>query len=122
MWPGQICTKSCFGLECSCALAVFTFAAENVLFLAFPHHERSQGVAMMIRAKLMFLGKATVIAIAIGTLFVWAEFCNDLPRPLRLPTLIGGAITASWAAATAALLIASSCWQRFDFAFDIPPE
>ncbi len=104
------------------ALAVLTFAAENVLFLAFPHHERSQGVAMMIRAKLMFLGKATVIAIAIGMLVVWAEFCNDLPPALRLPTLIGGAIAATWATATAALLIASSCWRRFDFAFDIPPE
>ena len=45
------------------ALAVFTFAVENALFLAFPHHERAEGIAMMVRAKLTFLGKATVIAV-----------------------------------------------------------
>ena len=32
------------------ALAVFTFAMENALFLAYPHHERAEGIGMMIRA------------------------------------------------------------------------
>ncbi len=105
------------------ALAVFTFATENALFLAYPHHERSEGVAMMIRAKLTFLGKATVIAIALGLLVTWAILCrNHLPQPLVETSFVGGAILATWLLAFVALLAATFCWKRFDLACDTPPE
>ena len=42
------------------ALAVFTFALENALFLAYPHRQRSQGIAMVLRTKLTFLGKVDI--------------------------------------------------------------
>ena len=78
------------------ALAVFTFAAENALFLAYPHHQGSEGVAMMVRAKLTFLGKATVIAIAVGLLVAWATICRYwFPDPLVDPMLVIGAVAAT---------------------------
>jgi hypothetical protein len=105
------------------ALAVFTFAAENALFLAYPHHERSEGIAMMIRAKLTFLGKATVIAMALGLLVIWSVCCRTyLPHSLANPTFVTGAIAATWGLAGAAIVAATSCWRRFDLACDTPPE
>lgn len=103
------------------ALAVLTFACENALFLAYPHHEQAEGIAMMIRAKLTFLGKGTVMVVALGLLFGWALFCRGLPAPLVQPLFIGGAIVASWLAAAAALAVATWCWRRFDTSLDVPP-
>lgn len=104
------------------ALALFTFAAENAMFLAYPHHEHAEGVAMMIRAKLAFLGKATVIAIALGMLVAWAVWCRgSLPESIAGVVFVVGAAVASWAAAVIALLVAKSCWKRYDLCHDIPP-
>ena len=105
------------------ALAVFTFAAENALFLAYPHHERSEGVAMMVRAKLTFLGKATVIAIALGVLVTWATVCRRcLPESWVDPALVIGAVAATWGVAAASIVAATKCWRRFDLACDTPPQ
>jgi hypothetical protein len=105
------------------ALAVFTFAAENALFLAYPHHERSEGVAMMVRAKLTFMGKATVIAMSLGILVAWASICRLwLPERWADPTFVIGAVAATWAIAAASIIVATSCWRRFDLAYDTPPE
>jgi hypothetical protein len=105
------------------ALSVFTFAVENALFLAYPHHERSEGVAMMIRAKLTFLGKASVIALALGLLAAWSILCRDsLPGPIATATYVTGALTATWAIAAIGLAAATACWRRFDLACDLPPE
>ena len=104
------------------ALAVFTFASENALFLAFPHHQHTQGLAMMVRAKLTFMGKATVIAIAVGLLGGWAIACGQLPSPLAGPCLVSGAIAASWIAAVLSIAACTLCWRRFDLALDVPPE
>ncbi len=105
------------------ALAVFTFAAENALFLAYPHHERSEGVAMMVRAKLTFLGKATVIAIALGLLVAWVTLCRSLlPESIAAAAFVMGALAATWTIAAAAVIAATFCWQRFDLAGDTPPE
>ena len=52
------------GRDAVCA-AIVTFATENALFLAYPHHQRHEGVAMMLRTKLTFLGKGTALVIAV---------------------------------------------------------
>ena len=104
------------------ALAVFTFATENALFLAFPHHEHSEGVAMMVRAKLTFLGKAAVILGALGLLGVWALVCRQLPEWAATPVLVAGAIAATWSVAVAAILVCAYCWRRFDLTLDVPPQ
>lgn len=105
------------------ALAVLTFAGENALFLAYPHHERSEGVAMMIRAKLTFLGKGSVIALALGLLVAWATLCRwYLPQPYVASVFVVGAVVSTWTMALAGLIAATNCWRRFDFACDTPPE
>ena len=104
------------------ALAVFTFASENALFLAYPHHEKAEGIGMMIRAKLTFLGKGTVLAAALGMLLVWAAVCKTLPEPITEAAFITGAIAGTWLAAAAALSATTCCWRRFDLSMDIPPE
>ncbi len=104
------------------ALAVFTFAIENALFLAYPHHEHNEGVAMMIRAKLTFMGKGAVIAAALGVLMLWTMACRNLPTPLVIPSLVGGALLGTWGVAAAAVAACTHCWRRFDIAFDIPPK
>jgi len=103
------------------ALAVFAFAGENALFLAYPHHEKAEGIGMMIRAKLTFLGKGSVMAAALTLLFLWAVFCRSLPEPIVQPLFISGAVTASWLTAAAALAAATWCWRRFDASVDVPP-
>jgi hypothetical protein len=105
------------------ALAVFTFACENALFLAYPHHEHSQGIAMLIRAKLTFLGKFTVILASVTGLVIWASVCHRwLPPSLSPVAVITGSIAGTWLIATAALAVTISCWQRFDLAHDVPPQ
>lgn len=111
MWTGMLT-----------ALAVFTFAAENALFLAYPHHQHNEGVAMMIRAKLTFMGKATVIAVAVGCLGGWAMACQRLPEAWIAPTLVIGAIAGCWTLAAIAIAACTMCWRRFDLALDVPPE
>ncbi|MEM8669816.1 MAG: hypothetical protein AAGG48_19980 [Planctomycetota bacterium] len=105
------------------ALAVFTFAVENAMFLAYPHHEHAEGVAMMIRAKLTFLGKATIIALSVGMLVAWAVFCRSaVPSAIVTIVFVAGAMAASWLAAILALFVAQVCWRRYDLCHDIPPS
>ena len=105
------------------ALAVFTFAAENALFLAYPHHEHTEGIGMMIRAKLTFLGKAAVIGSALVALVVWAGLCRAMfPEMWVAPAFVCGALMATSTMAMIAMVGTAWCWKRFDVAFDIPPE
>lgn len=105
------------------SLAVFTFAMENALFLAYPHHERSEGVAMMVRAKLTFLGKGSVIAISLVMLVAWAMLCRGvLPTNIAEVAFVGGAVAVTWCVAAGAIAAATICWQRFDAGLDIPPQ
>ena len=109
------------------ALAPFTFAMENALFLAYPHHEREQGVGMMIRAKLMFMGKVLVIATSLGLLVAWATVCRNWLGDFRTSLIATGtfvvvAVAIAWAIAAAAMSLTTIMWRRFDFAFDTPPE
>ncbi|OYP35946.1 hypothetical protein [Rhodopirellula sp. MGV] len=105
------------------ALAVFTFATENALFLAYPHHEHAQGLGMVVRANVMFLGKATLIAAAVGALLLWVSVCRSLfSESYIAPIYITGAIAGTWSLAIAAVVVTSWCWRRFDIAADLPPE
>ncbi|MFG0261609.1 MAG: hypothetical protein ACF788_04385 [Novipirellula sp. JB048] len=105
------------------ALAVFTFATENALFLVYPHHAHQQGLGMMLRAKLTFLGKASVIATALASLLLWGSVCKSiLPESLHALGFVGGAITATWLVAAISVLVTTSCWRRFDLSFDVPPQ
>ena len=105
------------------ALAVFTFATENALFLVYPHHEGAEGLGMMIRAKLTFLGKGAAIAFALALLVAWSVFCKkQLPESWVAPTFVIGAIMATWAIAATALAATAWCWRRFDLNYDVPPE
>ncbi len=105
------------------ALAVFTFAAENALFLAYPHHERAEGIGMIIRTKLTFLGKGVVLALSLALLVIWKYLCWQwLPQFLKWPTYVAGAIATTWGIALVAVIAAAWCWRRFDLAYDVPPE
>ncbi|QEF96532.1 hypothetical protein Mal15_05600 [Stieleria maiorica] len=105
------------------ALAVFTFATENALFLAYPHHEHAQGFGMVVRANVMFLGKATLIAAAVGALLVWVSICQSLfSDPLSVPVYVTGAVAATWSLAVGAMMVTAWCWRRFDISADLPPE
>ncbi len=105
------------------ALAVFTFAVENALFLAYPHHERAEGIGMMVRAKLSFLGKVAVIAGSLTALVIWATVCkNTMPESISQFVFVTGAVVATWAVAAASILATSWCWRRFDLSYDVPPE
>ncbi|MCA9139821.1 MAG: hypothetical protein KDB00_23775 [Planctomycetales bacterium] len=105
------------------ALAVFTFATENALFLAYPHHENAQGLGMVVRANVMFLGKATLIAAAVGALLVWVTVCRSIfSDPISVPVYVFGAVAGTWILATSALMVTAWCWRRFDISADLPPE
>ena len=78
---------------------------------------------MMLRTKLTFLGKGTVIVISLTLLVIWATLCqNLLPEPYASACYITGSITATWLAAFLGLAAATLCWRRFDVAIDTPPE
>ena len=78
---------------------------------------------MLVRAKLTFLGKAAVIAAALGLLLVWTLLCKRcMPPSLVVPTLISGAWVATWTLAAAAIAATAWCWRRFDLSYDVPPE
>lgn len=105
------------------ALAVFTFATENALFLAYPHHENAQGFGMVVRANVMFLGKATLIAAAVGALLVWVTVCRSIfSDPISVPVYVFGAVAGTWLLAASALMVTAWCWRRFDISADLPPE
>ena len=105
------------------ALAVFTFATENALFLAYPHHENAQGFGMVVRANVMFLGKATLIAAAVGALLLWLSVCQSLfGKSASVPVYVLGAISGTWVLAGCSLAVTAWCWRRFDIASDLPPE
>jgi hypothetical protein len=105
------------------ALSVVTFACENAIFLTYPHHQQSEGIAMMLRTKLTFLGKGTVIVVSLCLLVAWATLCrSSLPEPYASALFVSGSIAATWTAAILGLAAATLCWRRFDVSFDTPPE
>ncbi len=99
-------------------LAIFSFALENLVFLTFPHRPKQDGLAMMVRAKLVFLGKGLLLACMAAAFIVWVTLCANASASLAV--LVGGCLIASWASAGAALLLATRCWRRFDIHFDTP--
>ena len=105
------------------ALALFTFTAENALFLTFPHHQHRQGIAMMIRAKLVFLGKFGLMLTALTLLLIWISLCERLfASPLAGPAMVVVPIAVAWGFAIASLAVTTWCWKRFELQHDIPPQ
>ncbi|MCC9654975.1 hypothetical protein [Rhodopirellula halodulae] len=105
------------------SLAVATFAIENALFLAFPHHVHAQGIAMVIRAKVTFLWKGMMLAIAPMALVTFAMLCERvLPPKMVGPVAFTGSLTAVWGVAGLAGWTLVRCWRRFDPLLDTPPE
>jgi len=105
------------------ALAVFTFAMENGLFLIYPHHEKAQGLAMMIRTKLTFLGKVTVLAIAVAVMCAWGVATKSaLSGAWQQMAFLLGTLAAAWGMAFAALGLTTRAWRRYDISVDAPPE
>ncbi|WP_146520053.1 hypothetical protein [Stieleria varia] len=105
------------------ALAVGTFAAENALFLTYPHHERAQGIVMVIRANVVFLGKVLVISLCVAALLIWMSICKQaLPDAFVLPVYAIGAIAMTWTLAAMLVMGTAWCWRRFDLSCDMPPQ
>lgn len=105
------------------ALSLFTFAIENAIFLSFPHHEKTQGIMMMVRAKLTFLGKVAVLLVALMSLATWVGFCRSvMPNTIAIFATVIGAVAVAWMFALAAVAVTTWCWNRFDLACDVPPE
>ncbi|KLU01235.1 organization of plasma membrane [Rhodopirellula islandica] len=105
------------------SLAVVTFAVENALFLAFPHHVHAQGIAMVIRAKITFLWKGVMLAIAPIGLISYVMMCERLlPSFWVGPAAFAGTLFAVWSVAALAGWVLVRCWNRFDPLIDTPPE
>ncbi len=103
--------------------AVTVFAAENAIFLAFPHHERAQGIAMVIRTKVVFLGKAISLLGLLGLLVAWAVVCRRYaPSVILTPTFLLSSTLGSLAVAGLALRVTERVWRRMDCASDAPCE
>lgn len=112
MWTGMLS-----------ALAVVTFATENALFLTYPHHRHRQGVSMMIRAKLVFLGKVMALTSALAMLLIWIHFCSRFVfEPIASTAIVLGPIVATWLIAVVSVGVTTWCWRRFDLERDIPPQ
>jgi hypothetical protein len=105
------------------SLAVVTFSVENALFLAFPHHVHAQGIAMVIRAKITFLWKGLMLAIAPIALISYVMLCERmLPTFWVGPAAFAGTLLAVWSVAALAGWVLVRCWSRFDPLIDTPPE
>jgi len=113
--------QAVFWLTTLAGTAVFAFALENALFLAFPHRLKQEGIEMFIRTKLVFIGKGCLWAVATAVLVVWALFCaRTFDQPVRLPVLAGGILVFVWSIALSTLGIAARAWRRFDLRSDLP--
>jgi hypothetical protein len=116
--PGML--HVCLWTGMLAALAVFTFAMENALFLAYPHRQRSQGIAMVLRTKLTFLGKSTLLIVAVVLLAVWATLCRgQFSGHVCDLAIFAGAQFACWGLAAMAFFATTWCWKRFDISGDM---
>ncbi len=91
--------------------AVLSFAMENTLFLTFPHRVKQEGLAMMVRAKLVFLGKGLLLTLVGAAFIAWVTLCGKLGWPLFV--LVAGCVAASWLSAIATVAVTARCWRRF---------
>ncbi len=113
--------QAAFWLATLAGTAVFAFALENALFLAFPHRLKQEGIEMFVRAKLVFIGKGCLWALATAVLVVWALFCaRTFAHPVRMPVLAVGILAIVWATAVGTLWVAARTWKRFDLNSDLP--
>ena len=92
-------------------LAVVSFALENTLFLTFPHRPKQEGLAMMVRTKLVFLGKGLILSVIGVTFIAWVTLCTKAGWPIAV--LISGCVFASWLSAAISVMATARCWRRF---------
>lgn len=117
--PGWIQMSLWLGIMPS--LAVIVFAAENAIFLAFPHRERAEGIAMVIRTKVIFLGKSLSLLLLLGLLVTWALVCRRwIPEALVGSVYVVTTVVGAAGIAGLAVRITSRVWRRFDCASDAP--
>ncbi len=101
--------------------AVIVFAAENAIFLAFPHHERAEGIAMVIRTKVIFLAKAMSLVGLLGMLVGWAVLSRAaVPAAVVAPFYVLTTIAGVVAIAGASVVVTARIWRRFDGTRDLP--
>lgn len=112
------CTTVALVIGCLSGFAVFSFALENTLFLTFPHRIKQEGLAMMVRAKLVFLGKGLLLALLGGAFMASISLGEQFECSIVL--LVALCVTASWLAAVAAVAMTARCWRRFDIRLDSP--
>lgn len=105
------------------SIAVVTFSLENTLFLLYPHHEKTQGIAMMLRTKLMFLAKTTLIGVGMAGLLAWSTLSTAIASTSVQPIVfIVGVLLMMLSLVWASLASTHWAWKRFDLASDLPPE
>ena len=105
-------------IGCLSGFALFSFALENTLFLTFPHRIKQEGLAMMVRAKLVFLGKGLLLALLGGAFLALITLGTDLHYSVA--TLVVVCIAVSWITAVGMVLLTARCWRRFDIRLDSP--
>ncbi len=97
------------------AFAVMVFAAENAIFLDFPHQERAQGITMLIRTKVIFIVKAATLLTLLGLLLSWATVLRLMfPGSLVPPLFVFSSIAAAAALAWITLGWTARAWTRFE--------
>lgn len=105
------------------SVAIVTFALENTLFLLYPHHEKTQGIAMMLRTKLMFLGKTTLILLGVAALMTWSLLTKSLITPAVQPVVLLSGVTFGMTLLALVCLASTRwAWTHFDLSSDLPPE
>lgn len=109
MWTGMLMS-----------LAVVTFCSENALFLAFPYHAHDNGLAMVVRAKLTFLAKSTVLVFALLSLAATAVACRRWFGDYASLAIVMIPVVFSMSIAALAFGLLARSWRRFDLARDLP--
>ena len=104
------------------AIALFAFALENSLFLLFPYQQRSEGISMLIRAKLMLVGKSIIGLAGVALLGGWMNVAQSITSSWSNELVTVGVIAGAWAIALTALVMTTSCWKSFDITLDTPPR
>jgi hypothetical protein len=92
-------------------LAISSFAIENILFLTFPHRPKQEGLAMMVRTKLVFLGKGLLLSVIALAFVAWVTLCARVGLPWLV--LVSGVVLASWTCAGISVALTARCWRRF---------
>ena len=110
--PGVTAALLWTGLMMS--LAVATFAAENAMFLTFPYRATDNGLAMVVRAKLTFLAKSTVLLCSLMLLAGWTVLVRRVGGAAGEILLVVSASGIAAAVAAGCFGVLVRIWSRLD--------